>query len=523
MGSLTPLDEDVATGDGGHAELHAEVNRRLNRVAERVGLAAVEDAETSTLLSAQVTGDLLPRFQVRADGTIAMGGAPLDIVDVSGTTTVTVTTAADHGYGTGDVVTISGVAGHVGANGTWTITRTGATTFTLNGAVGSGSYTSGGTVQRLLGTSGSANEGVWNLVVPEADNSRYGLLIRLNSTSMRAGFVVADHQAAPIFVVMPAGGAGVISADTADGLWTSEDTFGRSAFLNTAGGLRLVYGDPAGGVDVLALGDATAEPDSIPDGSHTAEHGHATEPGIVLWSRDGRPRYLTSAGHADELAAPLHRRYAQISAPGPGGGTTLVASGVASLTVETTGITAAADDTAAGPGVSYTTTAAAGVTAGVTAVGVAQARWAPALYCRLATDASAITDTRLAVGMVSAEIAGDAGPASSGGYTVASGFWLRYDSGVDGTAFWRAVTSDGTDATVTTTTAAIAADTSYELLMEVNSTATAVRFWVDGTLVATHTTTLPAAATPLGVVVRLQTLGAAARALRFGRLAWTIR
>ncbi|WP_085617809.1 G8 domain-containing protein [Thalassospira alkalitolerans] len=47
---------------------------------------------------------------------------------------------------TGSQVTINGIIGNTAANGTWTVTNTGATTFTLNGSTGknSNTYTSGG-------------------------------------------------------------------------------------------------------------------------------------------------------------------------------------------------------------------------------------------------------------------------------------------------------------------------------------------------------------------------------------------
>lgn len=61
-------------------------------------------------------------------------------------TPIAVTTSAAHGRATGEIVTISGVLGNLAANGTFTITVTGANTFTLNGSVGTGAYTSGGTV-----------------------------------------------------------------------------------------------------------------------------------------------------------------------------------------------------------------------------------------------------------------------------------------------------------------------------------------------------------------------------------------
>lgn len=70
------------------------------------------------------------------------------ITAASNVTPIAITTSAAHGYLTGDSVTIVGVGGNTAANGTWTITVTGTTTFTLNTSVGSGAYTSGGLVQR---------------------------------------------------------------------------------------------------------------------------------------------------------------------------------------------------------------------------------------------------------------------------------------------------------------------------------------------------------------------------------------
>jgi hypothetical protein len=53
-------------------------------------------------------------------------------------------TAANHGYKTGQKTTISGVGGITAANGTWTVTVVDPNNFTLNGSIGSGTYTSGG-------------------------------------------------------------------------------------------------------------------------------------------------------------------------------------------------------------------------------------------------------------------------------------------------------------------------------------------------------------------------------------------
>jgi hypothetical protein len=53
-------------------------------------------------------------------------------------------TAANHGYKTGQKTTITGVGGITAANGTWTVTVVDPNNFTLNGSIGSGTYTSGG-------------------------------------------------------------------------------------------------------------------------------------------------------------------------------------------------------------------------------------------------------------------------------------------------------------------------------------------------------------------------------------------
>lgn len=67
-----------------------------------------------------------------------------------------VTTAVNHGYTTGDQVFISGVGGMTSINSAapYTITVTGLNTFTVNGFDSSSlpAYTSGGTVQKLIGT-----------------------------------------------------------------------------------------------------------------------------------------------------------------------------------------------------------------------------------------------------------------------------------------------------------------------------------------------------------------------------------
>lgn len=56
-------------------------------------------------------------------------------------------TVVGHGLSTGNSVFIRDVAGNTAANGTWSITKTGTDTFTLDTSTGNGGYTSGGKIE----------------------------------------------------------------------------------------------------------------------------------------------------------------------------------------------------------------------------------------------------------------------------------------------------------------------------------------------------------------------------------------
>jgi hypothetical protein len=79
-------------------------------------------------------------------------GVALAPVAVTGATTAApiVLTTAAHGIPTGrvEVVTVAGVSGLTGANGTWQAQAVDATHLRLRGTTGTGTYTSGGTVTR---------------------------------------------------------------------------------------------------------------------------------------------------------------------------------------------------------------------------------------------------------------------------------------------------------------------------------------------------------------------------------------
>jgi len=103
----------------------------------------------------------LPPGTAPTDLPTAIGGASVAVTAASNSTPIALTTAAPHGLVTGMQVTISGVLGNTAANGTFSVTVTSATAFTLDGSVGTGAYTSGGTVSLpslAQALNGSAND-----------------------------------------------------------------------------------------------------------------------------------------------------------------------------------------------------------------------------------------------------------------------------------------------------------------------------------------------------------------------------
>lgn len=69
------------------------------------------------------------------------------VIGATNATPIVVQTGASHGYTTGDRVIIAGVLGNLAANGTWVVTVTDGTHFSLDTSVGTGAYTSGGNAQ----------------------------------------------------------------------------------------------------------------------------------------------------------------------------------------------------------------------------------------------------------------------------------------------------------------------------------------------------------------------------------------
>lgn len=115
--------------------------------------------------------------------------------------------------------------------------------------------------------------------------------------------------------------------------------------------------------------------------------------------------------------------------------------------------------------------------------------WKP-IFETLVKTYSDLTNSRIWAGLFSATPFGSATPSIH----LAA---FRYDTGADGTAFWRCVTDNGSGSpTVTTTSIAIAVSTKYSLRIECG--ASDIKFYINDVLAATHTTTLPTSTQLLG-------------------------
>lgn len=117
----------------------------------------IDEGEAGTLLfqiessGAPTEPDAAPTWRLYGvNGIVANGSGSASSLESGNVTAATnaspiVVTSASHGLSTGQRVTIASVGGNTAANGTFTITRVSADTFSLNGSTGNGSYTSGGT------------------------------------------------------------------------------------------------------------------------------------------------------------------------------------------------------------------------------------------------------------------------------------------------------------------------------------------------------------------------------------------
>jgi hypothetical protein len=123
------------------------------------------------------------------------------VAGASNTSPITITTISPHGLQTGAQVTINLVEGNTAANGTFTVTVTGATAFTLNGSAGNGPWVSGGVVTPLSGA---------QIVYPASANPNAIQLRPLNGIAAALGLSSTDISA----ILVASGAANTLSLPT---------------------------------------------------------------------------------------------------------------------------------------------------------------------------------------------------------------------------------------------------------------------------------------------------------------------
>jgi hypothetical protein len=78
--------------------------------------------------------------KVQSLGNAGSAAAGIVISGATNATPIVLTVNSGHGLKVGDRIAVSGITGNTGANGAWTISAVAATTVTLQGSVGNGTY-----------------------------------------------------------------------------------------------------------------------------------------------------------------------------------------------------------------------------------------------------------------------------------------------------------------------------------------------------------------------------------------------
>ncbi len=124
------------------------------------GNPAANSFTNSANASVTVTGANTFTVPYTGNGAYSFGGqVRLAVTAATNASPIAITTGTAHGLLTGAVVGQDGILGNTAADGVFVITKTGATTYTLNGTTGNGAYTAGGGVYVYLPIASAAISG----------------------------------------------------------------------------------------------------------------------------------------------------------------------------------------------------------------------------------------------------------------------------------------------------------------------------------------------------------------------------
>lgn len=196
---------------------------------------------TRVTVTTSATTGIVTTTLANANGPVP-GVSNLAVTGATNASPIAITTATPHGLATNNFVTIVGVLGNTNANGTFNITVPSANVFTLNGAIGSGAYTSGGTIDGgdlgevdTILQSNCVSDDVTALTVSAvAQSIAISCTATVPQTQSSVYAAAAQTALAIYFGTLPIGGnaTGVISYDTIVGiLFTAGAVAGGASYV----------------------------------------------------------------------------------------------------------------------------------------------------------------------------------------------------------------------------------------------------------------------------------------------------
>lgn len=161
---------------------------------------------TDVMMSSRIAGWLGDAFTQYADGSRDELDEPYFVQSATNASPIEITVDRNHPYQDNDRVIVGEVTGNFAANGTWVVTRTGNTTFTLNDSAGDGIYTGAGKTHLILNTA------TWNYQVK---GNQDGMLIRagISQDAGKSMIICFDPYGQPIFAIPVTGGPSVFGDD----------------------------------------------------------------------------------------------------------------------------------------------------------------------------------------------------------------------------------------------------------------------------------------------------------------------
>lgn len=363
----------------------------------------------------------------------------------------------------------------------------------------------------------TANEGL-SIIHASGGSSSAALIVKANGgeTEIQTWTDASNGVLASVNSIGTFGGAGFVAAGFAsiDTITAMCGDTAKAALRlvnkasQTASPLQLYAADNTSLLfDVDEVGVASPQAVKLADYAGTASAG-------MLRYHSGALQLYTSAwadvggggGSTNVMPRPNTRRTTMLAADGSGSATF---NGYGDAITETYSGRGSAAPSATGPASKYQTSAATTNSNAGIAGQVAVYRTGRNVRYQTSCGVDQTTNERVWVGLTDQAMTTQAASDNPAGDCAA----FRYSSGAEST--WKCITKDGTTQNITDSS--VSADTSvhkFEIVFD--DAAPNVKFYIDGTLVATHTANLPSASKNMRFVNNVQTLANEAKTIRTG-------